>query len=646
MASANYVQEIISHFAGYLQFFHDIARDRLHYDETIAPGRPDDYTTLRPDYDYRVVSDDMGANGGRGPEPMGDDPADVFRGRPLKLSRGSEDSDHDFFPPPPNLKIPLPVSGGGGGGGHVEQQIRVKYETGGEEIQLTVHQHNFMVDSDINLPADVLAVAEPLVMRLNNDAMTTIEHLVADANAEIPANWWMTQNDGGTVEFLKTHDAAWAERDGTPDEHSVPAGYYVNGELQERPGEPSPPARFDDLPDTGHGIGQWASLGNNESVNASLVLDVGEGARTMIVMGDYYKTNAIFQTNTIIDKDEVHVSGGEGEPSLTGGENVTDNIADFQQNPSIYAEFAVHTAGPNWIVDKIDGDYYSVHAVVQTNYLLDNDVAMQISSDSHYNLVGGHNQLANLCLIVDGSIDYDLIIIRGTYHGMNVIFQNNILLNNDNIVVSAAGADPSQSVNSGNNSLSNEGAIQNYGGDDFRDLIPGMKTIESLLDAGVTSIDPELGSILAGNGGALRVLYVTGDYYDINAVWQTNVTCDINVIYQLQNQPSADLLALHPGENVTQSVNTGNNQLTNDAAIVDVNPDVTYVDGNVYTDSILVQANLLPTDHRDAAVNADTHALVTELVAFVDDSQDHYNFGSSNVVPSPVQADPMASVLH
>jgi hypothetical protein len=227
---------------------------------------------------------------------------------------------------------------------------------------------------------------------------------------------------------------------------------------------------------------------------------------------------------------------------------------------------------------------------------------------------------------------------------LNVIFQNNILLNNDNIVMSADGADPSQSVSSGHNSLLNEGAIENYRGYTFDELTPGLRTIEGLLAAGVTSIDPELGSAIVGNGGPLRVLYITGDYYDINAVWQTNITSDVNVMYQLQNEPSADLLALHPDAAVTQSVNTGNNQLTNDAAIVDVNPDVIYVDGQVYTDCILVQADLLPTD-QDDAVNADTDALVTELIAFVDDNQDQTG-APPTVVPSPVQADPMASVLH
>ena len=81
------------------------------------------------------------------------------------------------------------------------------------------------------------------------------------------------------------------------------------------------------------------------------------------------------------------------------------------------------------------------------------------AASSHYNLVGGHNQLGNLALIFDGEIQYDLIIIQGSYHGMNVIFQNNILLNNDKIVMSADGADPSQSVSSGDNSLLNEAGL-------------------------------------------------------------------------------------------------------------------------------------------------------------------------------------------
>lgn len=643
MASASFV-EIISHFAGYLQIFEDIARDRVQYDETLAPGPHEDYTTPRPNYHHHYVPEDTNIAGGPLPELIAEDPMDLIRGRPLKLSKGPQDSDFDFFPAPLKPNISLLAAGGGGGGGGSELYIRVKYADGGGQTQLTVSQHNFMHDEDANLPAGFLVAAEPLIMSLHSDAMATIEHLVADANAEVPADWWMPQNDAGATDFLVTHDAAWADRDGMPDEHSVPAGHYVNGELQEPPTEPAPPVELKQLPDTGDGIGQWAALGGNYSINAALVVDIGEGARTMVVLGDYFKTDAMFQTNTTIDNDTVSVSGGEGTPSVISQGNAATNIANFVQNPSIYAELPSYWAGPNWIVDVIDGDYYSVNAMSQTNYLSDSDVAMQVSSDGHYNLVGGHNQLGNLTQIFDGDIQYDLIIIEGAYHGMNVVFQNNVLLNNDNIVMSAEGTDPSQSVNSGHNSLLNEGAIENYGGDTFDELTPGLKIIQDLLAAGVTSIDPELGSAIAGNGGPLRVLYIKGDYYDINAVWQTNITSDINVLYQLQNQPSADLMALDPDGAVTQSVSTGGNELSNDAAIIDVNPDVIYVEGDVYTDSILVQANLLPVD-QDDAVNGDTDTLVTELIAFVDDTQDQTN-ASPAVVANSVQADPMASLLH
>jgi hypothetical protein len=160
----------------------------------------------------------------------------------------------------------------------------------------------------------------------------------------------------------------------------------------------------------------------------------------------------------------------------------------------------------------------------------------------------------------------------------------------------------------------------------------------------MTSLDPELAGTLIGHGGPLKVLYITGDYYDINAAWQTNITSDVDVMYQLQNQPVADLLALDPDGAVTQSVTTGGNELVNDAAIVDVNPDATYVGGEIYTDSILVQADLVPAESN--TVNADTNTLVTELIAFVDDHPQDTTTPSPAAIANSVQSDPMASVLH
>jgi len=643
MASASFT-EIISHFAGYLHIFQDIARDRVQYDDGLVARSSDDYTTAPPNYDHRFVPDDMDTAAGPIPEQLTDDPIHLVRDRPLKLLHDVQDHDPDFFPPLPKLNVPLPLPAGGGGGGHAEHHVRVTYQDGGEQTQLTVHQYNFMHDDDTNLPTGALAVAEPLIMQVNSSAMVIIEQLAANADAEIPANWQMPQDDAGAKNFLSAHDAAWADHGGTPDQHSVPVGYYVDGELQDRPTEPTPPAERPTLPDTGEGIGQWATLGSNFSVNAALIVDIGEAARTMIAMGDYFKTNAVFQTNSIVDHDGVHVSGGEQAAAPINEADVVTNIADFTEKPSIYAGYSATFAGPNWTVDVVDGNYYSVHAVAQVNYLSDNDVATQVSSSSHYNLVGGFNAQGNLAEILDGSVEYDLIIIKGNYHGLNVIFQNNILLDNDKIVMAADGSHPSQSAISGGNDLLNDATIANYGGDTFDDLPANLELIQSLIAAGMTSLDPELAGTVIGHGGPLKVLYITGDYYDINAIWQTNITSDVDVMYQLQNQPPADLMALNRDGLVTQSVTSGANELTNDAAIVDVNPDATYVKGQIYTDFILVQTELLPTAS-DNAVNADTNALVTELIAFVDHPEEAAS-APPPAVANQMQMDPMASVLH
>src|SRR6202022_2571964 len=114
---------------------------------------------------------------------------------------------------------------------------------------------------------------------------------------------------------------------------------------------------------------------------------------------------------------------------------------------------------------------------------------------------------------------------------MNVIFQNNLLLNDDNIKMAADGTQPFQSVTSGHNNLLNEGTIEDYGGNSFSPLNSDAKTIDGLLANGATSLDPNLGNAIAGNGSTFHVLYITGNYYDVNAIWQNNVTNAATVTY-------------------------------------------------------------------------------------------------------------------
>lgn len=64
-------------------------------------------------------------------------------------------------------------------------------------------------------------------------------------------------------------------------------------------------------------------------------------------------------------------------------------------------------------------------------------------------------------LINDGVFNYDLIIVGGSYHGMNLIFQNNILYNNDTVQMTGDGTSPSQTISTGDNQLTNTATIEN-----------------------------------------------------------------------------------------------------------------------------------------------------------------------------------------
>lgn len=636
------ITEVIWHFAGYLQIFDDIARDRLAYDPSAYRFQQDYYTTPRPFYEYKSDLDELHSSSTPMPAELRFEELDGARLRPIRpVADHGADPDLD-----PAMKLPrLPaLSPHGGGGGGVDFNITIRYGDDAGQGQIDIHQVNTMSDDDVmGITPDLtsLPVGISLIAEHSEDAL----HRMADeANGQIPEEWLIAKNSTGATEFLKAHDEGLSSGDDTPNLHSVASGYYLNGVLQEsapEQQEQTPSADQEENPGFEGGLGQWAVLGGNDSLNAALIVDLTESGRTMVVMGDYFKTNAVFQTNSVID--DAHVSMANGGGPLTG-DNVTDNIADFVQYTGIYDGFPATFAGPNWHVDVVKGDYYDISTVVQFNYLSDNDVIVQKSSDTHYEIYAGQNEQGNFAEIFTGSIHYDLIIVAGAYHGMNVIFQNNILLNHDEIKMISDGMDVAQSVLIGQNELTNTATIETYGDDNFKPMSDGVSGVVTAIGSGGTSLDPIYGTYLDGSGGTFNVLYVQGNYYDVNAIWQTNVTSDVDVLVQLMSTPSAGAAGYFSEGEATQSAYAGENLLTNEATIVDVGATNTYVNGQVYGDTILVQANLVPTDP-DHTLTQDTQALVPELIAFVNDVQDETPAVQPVVTPH-VHEDPIACMTH
>jgi hypothetical protein len=140
--------------------------------------------------------------------------------------------------------------------------------------------------------------------------------------------------------------------------------------------------------------------------------------------------------------------------------------------------------------------------------------------------------------------------------------------------------------------------------------------------------------------GALRVLYVTGDFLTLQYVSQTNVLGD------------SDQIALAVDEMLAHSeaewtITTGGNQLVNLATIVNNDAtDTIYLAGQHYSDEVLIQAELISADPE--LIVQDPDKLVSEAVVFLDDDSSDSGLDpqlQGTLVPDNSQADPIQSML-
>jgi hypothetical protein len=612
------VTETIWHFVGYFHSIDEVMKNRLVYEHGGVSMRPDDYASQLKDFLSRNDLDEFDTDRIRFELPQGDDAVlnPLVSGYPLRHLPAIEETDIDSGRigrvPVPKADLPAVFLPGDGLGSGLPD-IAVTYVAAFGQQQLEIHQRNAMLDDD------QLVVAEDSgVENLHEfDLEEALARLVADATAEVPDDLTLSQpGTGSVVDVVVARDATMADS-GDPGPLSVAPGYYVNGAPTERPAEPAEQPEPEPKPEPDHALkGQWAVLGGNEATNAALIADLNEGSNTMIVLGDFHKTNAIVQSNSYIDNDKVDISSA-GAENITSGGTTADNIADFQQLGGPFLGLLPMFAGFFWNVETLKGDFYDVNVVVQHNILRDNDVAVQSTSQTHYAVHLGENEQTNAARVINGDVKYDLIVVGGDYHGANWIFQHNIILDSDIVKIAAAGdaeAVTGQSVAAGANELLNDAQIISYGDNVFAEPTDDMQSVVAALAAEEDTLSPSYGWFVPGIGsGFLNVLHVTGSYYDINAIWQTNIISDVDTAIQfLGKTPPADIAG---NGTLTQSVSTGGNQATNEAVIVDAGATASFVMGDVYQDTIMIQANLIG-ESNDKVTLGDPSTLVPEIVAF------------------------------
>jgi hypothetical protein len=175
--------------------------------------------------------------------------------------------------------------------------------------------------------------------------------------------------------------------------------------------------------------------------------------------------------------------------------------------------------------------------------------------------------------------------------------------------------DATGNVSTSGNLLWNSATISNIGATDWQSGLPESynEAIDAVQSPGQAMPD----SLKADNAFegfyGLKVLYVTGDVYDLQYVEQVNVMGDADSVAIYEQG------LLEASSGTDWDISTGSNALVNTAAIIDYDTlgDTAYLDGQIYSDAILIQAEIVGPQDNPAAAPGD--ALANEVIAFIDE---------------------------
>lgn len=649
------VTELIWHFAGYLHLGDELSRARIQFEEM---------NTFRPGIEFEAKApaeaapgfqlDEFGSS--RSPDTILPAGAEAIRthavslpnfpGTPLIAGNWQEpDLDQTRFAPSVSW-----VTGG------IVREANVSRQEGGDDTNVEVRQYNLLNDNDR------AGVAETVTIRAITglDPEAEISALQTTAQEAIPQDLFPAGS--GNSMALGAHLAAAQTEAAASGEAppSVTFGVYVNGVLQPQGSEPDSTGTADEtgddtserrdgapppIPDQPDGWQpgdpglQGAELGSNLASNGAIIIDADEACGTLVVLGDYYKTNTVAQVNVYSDSDQVRIAGsgtnaGADAAVMLGG-NEAVNTAELSIQPLLDEVIDSRgLTGYSWNIDISYGDYYDIKCVYQQNVISGNDITCQTLTSAYYRVVTDANGQANTVTVEDFGEGYDLIVILGNYYGGNFICQTNILLDSDNITVTSPGDSGSQTVYGGQNLLSNESVISVYAREGFEPVQADFEAFIRSLETD-SSISPEDWWSYSGSGSTeMNVLFVTGNYYDINLIEQVNVVSDADVAMQAG------------GEGADQFVSTGGNTVTNFAAIVDAGAyGEQFLGGEAYEEWTLIQTNIIASGDSEI-VTGDATQLASEVAAFVyTESEEEDQPAQQSLATGPVAGDELGHVL-
>lgn len=640
------ISELIWHFAGHLHIAQDYTVSRLKYEEAAYKIQTSVY---RPD------------ETGHEPSPQGDLPELGSRGiRANYVPKYGPEDQIDWIPVETSTKVVSPAPHASmlkpievklehdafGDSIHSVGRLHFQMQGGGhwldQEGEASARDPIYTVEYADELPGKTIISTQLNVATTRDyhsdgggdysslshiDIGDSVDNMI-DVASEFVPDLHLQPGVTEGVQFWTSAVAAQDEalKSGEREGEVLAPGRYVNGELQEEtssetegasPSEPD----FPTLPERAEvesNYAQVADLGGNELTNVAVIGDLNEAPATLIVMGDYYETNAIIQANVLQNRDQVLTAGSELTEVDSEG-NMTENVATFEEKEFAAQAIVQGAVGDLEVkIDFVDGDFFDIKALTQRNYIDDGDVVVQNSHAAYIQVTTGGNGQANAALIEDWGKHYDLIIVLGDYHAANIITQTNILLDNDVVGQGASVGEQGCESDSGSggtiytgqNYLLNEATISHYGESMFAGIDGDLQALIDAISNQETVSSEAWSDLYGAISGTLNVLFVTGNYYDLNVISQVNVIADADLAVQMSHGSSM------------QWVSTGGNSLVNSAEIIDARGlRDQYLGGNQYEDSVLIQTEMVADASQSTPM--DPTALIPELVAFLEQPQDN-----------------------
>jgi hypothetical protein len=626
MGPGGVTETLIAHFAGYIHIPEDFVRHRIVYDEGPLAPRPQPYVPeLLPP---------------QGPPPPVDIPdSQPYQGLytpnvdPLRHTRLHEPPPHHaaiHLSTPPTAESPstppqeTPTDGGGGASAESVSSYIYILPMPNQEL-LAVAQYNVMENNNV-----VQALNDgpnpydgPSPSNHSATDATILAHMVDNAEGYLPSDLVPGTTDTTTIEDgVVTHDAALAANPSSASE--VAPGIYDNGVLQPasatfNPNVPDLTNLLNPPTETSHNgmtnPGLDVQAGGNLAVNLASILDDDTSRSGLVVMDNAYSTNAIYQVNELASYSRIQVDGAAAALDIVTGGDSADNLASLANHPLSSPSLVSFSPSANVHVDEVNGNFYDINGIQQTNYLSNNNVVVQAATSVFSEVDTGNNaQVNELPLsLLNGS--YDLVIVQGSFYSANVVAQTNVLMNDDTVVMgTSAGDTASETITTGGNTLTNAASIDTYGQTTYQPLNASLSAAVTAAENG--QVGPLLASMLPDNGsGTINVLYVTGDFYDINYIGQTNIMLNSDAVAQYLPSTGSTTAPTGAPISSTETVNAGGNTLFNLAQIATVGTsNFQYVGGQAYSDAILVQANYV--SEKGHTTIGETPSLGAELASY------------------------------